>query len=70
MKKLQSQARKTNLLFAPELLDEMVRRSAIAYMGTTTQQAVAEAIRRAKKRSAPRGIAPRLDQIPLLASAH
>lgn len=59
--------RKTNLLFALELLDEMVRRTSIgpSYMESPTQQAVAEAIRRAKKRAQPKGIEPRKDQLPL-----
>jgi hypothetical protein len=70
MRKLRSQARKINLLFALELLDELVRHSAIAYMGTTTQQAVAEAIRRAKRRSSPKAIVPREDQLRLLAAIH
>ena len=70
MRKLRSQARKINLLFALELLDEMARHSVIPYMGTTTQQAVAEAIRRAKKRSAPKEVVPREDQLRLLATIH
>ncbi len=67
MKKLRSQARKINLLFALELLDEMVRQSPIEYVGTTTEQAVAEAIRRARKRSAPREVPVHKDQLLLLA---
>ena len=66
MKKLRSQVRKVNLLYALELLDEMVRHSAIVYAGTTTQQAVTEAIQRAKRRSMRTGMAPRDDQLLLV----
>ena len=65
MKKLRQ---KVNLLFALELLDEMVRQTSIgpSYLESPTQQAVAEAIRRAKRRFQPRIITPRGDQPPLL----
>jgi hypothetical protein len=59
---------KVNVLFALELLDDMVRHTSIgpSYVESPTQQAVADAIRRAKKRSQPKGIEPRRDQLPLL----
>ena len=59
---------RVNLLFALELLDDTVRQTPIgpSYMESTTQQAVAEAIRRAKKRSPPKEFKPREDQMPLL----
>ena len=65
MKKLRQ---RVNLLSALELLDEMVRQTSIghSYLESPTQLAVAEAIRRAKRRLYPRGITPRSDQPPLL----
>jgi hypothetical protein len=70
MRKLLSTTRKLNLLFALELLDEMVRRSAIAadYLGSTTELAVSETITRARQRSRRAGVEPRCDQMPLLAA--
>ncbi len=67
MRKLLSTARKLNLLFALELLDETVRSSPIApdYVGTTTAAAVAEAIARAKRKRERGVIRPRHDQLVL-----
>jgi hypothetical protein len=68
MKKMRQ---RVNLLFALELLDDMVRQTPIgpSYMESPTRHAVAEALRRAKKRFQPKGIKPRSDQISLLAMA-
>jgi hypothetical protein len=67
MKKMRQ---RVNLLFALELLDEMVRQTSIgpSYMEGPTRHAVAEALRRAKKRFQPKGIKPRRDQMPLMAT--
>ena len=64
MRKLKAQARKLNLLAALELLDEAVRKSPIvgSYLGSLTEQAVQEAIRRAR-RPRSKGIRPRQDQM-------
>jgi len=71
MRKLLSTVRKTNLLFALELLDEAVRDSpfAPAYVGSTTEAAVTEAIARARTRREKPGIRPRHDQFALYAIA-
>ena len=71
MNKTRNGIRRVSLLFALELLDDMVRRTSIGpdYVDSATHQAVAEAIRRAKKRSEPKEIKPRADQLPLLAVA-
>ena len=63
--------RRVNLLFALELLDGMVRQTPIgpSYMASTTHEAVADAIRRAKKRCQPKDIKPRRDQMSLLTGA-
>jgi hypothetical protein len=65
MRRLRSSARKINLLYALELLDEVVRASTIgpSYPGSLTQQAVSEAIARARRRRQPREIKPRHDQL-------
>ncbi len=70
MKKRQSTRRNINLLLALELLDEMVRKTSIgpSYVDSTAHQAVAEAIRRARKRSQIKGVKPREDQLSLLAA--
>ena len=70
MRKLLSTARKINLLYALELLDETVRGSPIAgeYIGTTTELAVSETIRRAKRRFRSKEIVPRPDQLELTVS--
>jgi len=67
MRRLKSSARKVNLLFALELLDEVVRASSIgkSYIGSLTQEAVAEALRRARRRHEPRAIKPRHDQLAM-----
>ena len=67
MRRLKSSARKVNLLFALELLDECVRTSSIkcGYVGSLTEQAVIEAIRRARQRREPREIKPRHDQLAM-----
>jgi hypothetical protein len=67
MRKLLSTTRKLNLLFVLELLDETVRKSRIAgeYVGTTTELAVSEVIRRTKRRARGPGIRPHKDQLPL-----
>ncbi len=64
MRKLRSQNRKINLLFALELLDEAVRTRSMpaVYIGSSMELAVSEAIRRAKKRKLPRAIVVRKDQ--------
>ncbi len=62
-----SRKRLPGLLFALEMLDDMVRKTSIgpSYVDTTMHQAVLDAIRRAKKRSQPKDIMPRTDQMPL-----
>lgn len=66
MKKPRTTIRKTSLLFALELLDDLVKRTiGPTYMDSTTQRTVAEAIARAKNRSKPKYITPRQDQMPL-----
>jgi hypothetical protein len=67
MRRLKSSARKINLLFALELLDESVRLSSIksSYVGSLTEQAVVEAIRRARQRREPREMKPRHDQMSM-----
>ena len=65
MRKQRAQVRKINLLFALELLDECVRMSSLgpAYVGSLTEQAVTEALNRARKRRRVTGaIKPRPDQ--------
>ena len=56
MRKLKSSARKVNLLFAVELLDEEMRTVSKNYIGSLTHQAVTEAIGRARRRREPREI--------------
>lgn len=70
MRNRRSNTRKLNLLSTLELLDETVRRSAAAssYLGSTTQLAVAEAIRRARRPNT-KAITPRPDQMQLTAVA-
>ncbi|MFO0966147.1 MAG: hypothetical protein U0793_11265 [Gemmataceae bacterium] len=55
------------MLFALELLDECVRTSSIrsSYLGSLTEQAVTEAMRRARHRREPREIKPRHDQMSM-----
>lgn len=69
MYNLRSKARKTNLLYALELLDGAVRKSLMktSYVGSTVELAVSEAMRRAKKKPRTAAIEPREDQLPLLA---
>jgi len=65
MRRLKSSARKINLLYALELLDETIRVSSIgeSYVGSLTQQAVTEALHRARRRREPKEIKPRHDQL-------
>ena len=55
-----------NLLAALELLDDTIRKSPIAgtYLGSLTEKAVLETIRRAR-RPPSRGIRPRPDQMAI-----
>jgi hypothetical protein len=67
MKTLRTRKPKPTLLTALELLDDMVRRAlGASYLDSTMHEAVADAIRRAKKRSQPQSITPRDDQLRLL----
>jgi hypothetical protein len=68
MKNKRNAIRTVGLLFALELLDDMVRRTQIGsdYVNSLTRQTVVEAIRRAKRRTVPKEIKPHRDQMPLL----
>lgn len=67
MRRLKASARRVNLLFALELLDECVRMSSIktSYVGSLTEQAVTEALHRARRRRGSKEIKPRHDQLAL-----
>lgn len=68
MRKLRSQNRKINLLFALELLDEAVRTKSMPtpYVGSLTEQAVTAAIAKARRRSSPKTITVRKDQTSMM----